>query len=326
MPDSSLSSRHQRVLSAVILGVSLLIQACGTKHPDGYQGYTEADYVYIASSQPGRLDSVAVRRGQSIPAGTALYFLDSDLESAALAQAREQLAAAESQLEDLKQGRRPQEIDVIKAQLAQAKANEELTASTFKRQSATFETGGVSAEQLDVVRTQAELAKERVIELQNQLRVASLPARENQVSAQTSLVEAARAAAQQAEWRYNQKAVQSQTDGLVVDVMYEPGEWVPTGGVVVRFLPPQNLKIRFFVPETLISSLTVGQPVTVSCDGCATTVAGTISFISPTAEYTPPIIYSNDTRSKLVYMIEARPNDPLTSKLNIGQPVSVVVQ
>ncbi len=326
MPDSPLLSRHQRVLSAVILGASLLIQACGTKHSDSYQGYTEADYVYIASSQPGRLDSVAVKRGQTILSGTPLFFLDSDLESAALAQAREQLAAAESQLEDLKQGRRPQEIDVIKAQLAQAKANEELTASTFKRQSATFETGGVSAEQLDVVRTQAELAKERVIELQNQLRVASLPARENQVSAQTSLVEATRAASQQAEWRYNQKAVQSQTDGLVVDVMYEPGEWVPTGGAVVRFLPPQNLKIRFFVSETLISSLTVGQPVTVSCDGCATTVAGTISFISPTAEYTPPIIYSNDTRSKLVFMIEARPNDPLTSKLNVGQPVSVVVQ
>ncbi len=326
MPDSLHRTGHKQILSLLIIGIGLLLQACGTKRPDGYQGYTEADYIYIASSQPGRLDSVAVKRGQEIPAGIPLYFLDSELESAALEQAREQLAAAESQLEDLKQGRRPQEIDVIKAQLAQAKANEALTASTYKRQTATYETGGVSDEQLDMARTQAELAKERVIELQNQLRVASLPARENQVSAQTSLVEAARAAVQQAEWRYNQKAVQSQTAGLVVDVMYEPGEWVPAGGVVVRFLPPENLKIRFFVPETMIGALSVGRAVLISCDGCEATVAGTISFISPAAEYTPPIIYSNDTRSKLVYMIEARPNDPLQSKLNVGQPVSVAVQ
>lgn len=315
-------------LAAHITAITLLLFAlgCSSNHPNGYQGYVEGDFVNIASSQPGRLDSLAVKRGQTVAAGSLLFFLDSDAESAALRQAEQQLLASQSQLEDLRQGRRPLEIEVIKAQLAQAVANEKLTSSTLRRDEAVFATGGISEEQLDLVRTQAEQAAARVSELRIQLSVAALPAREDQVRAQTALVAAAQAAYDQAEWRLEQKAVKANSTGLVFDVLYEEGEWIPLGSPVIRLLPPDKIKVRFYVPEPELAKLSVGQSVKVTLDGRVDEVPATISYISVAAEFTPPIIYSNETRSKLVFMLEAHPVDPAAAKLNVGQPVSVAIQ
>ncbi len=316
--------KFSTLLSVILAGLTglLLVVGCGTKPPDQYQGYVEGDFVNVASSQPGRLDSVMVQRGSTVAANAPLFSLDAQVESAVLRQSEQQLLAARSQLEDLQQGRRPQEIDVIQAQLAQAEANEKLTQSTLRREDAVFESGGVSREQLEVVRTQADQAAARVRELRNQLKVASLPARSDQVQAQAALVQAAQAAYDQAKWRLDQKAVSAVTGGLVYDVLYEVGEWVPTGAPVVRLLPPANLKLRFYVPETHLGKLSPGQSVLVTIDGRTGELPATISYISASAEFTPPIIYSNETRSKLVFMVEARPADGAT-RLNVGQPVSV---
>ncbi len=307
----------------ILLLTFVLLHACSSKDQDALQGYVEGEFVDVATSLSGRLDSAAVRKGHQIEAGQPLFFLDAEAESAALRQAQMQAQAAESHLQDLQQGRRPQEVDVIKAQLEQAMANEELLASTLRRQEAVFETGGISVEERDVTRAQVELASARVRELQSQLRVARLPAREDQIKAQQAQVAAANAAVEQSAWRLGQKAVKAPTDGLVFDVLYQTGEWIAPGAPVVRLLPPGNSKIRFFVPETLVSSLKVGQSVRVRADGRDADMPAVISYISIVAEYTPPIIYSNENRSKLVFMAEAVPVSPLDAPLNIGQPVSV---
>jgi len=318
-------------LSAVLfslfsVAVVFFAFGCGRRPSNEFQGYVEGDFVNIAASQPGRLDSVAVVKGQTITSGAALFFLDSEVETAALRQAEQQLAAARAQLEDLQQGRRPQEIDVIKAQLAQAVANDRLAQSTLKRQEEVFRTGGVSPEELEVAKARADQASARVEELRNQLKVASLPARSDQVTAQAALVEAAQAAYDQAKWRLDQKVLSAKTGGLVYDVIYEVGEWVPVGAPVVRLLPPQQVKIRFFIPEAALSGVTPGNEAAVSVDGLATSIPARVSYVSPVAEYTPPIIYSNDTRAKLVYMIEAVPANPQDVKLNVGQPVTVILK
>jgi HlyD family secretion protein len=108
--------------------------------------------------------------------------------------------------------------------------------------------------------------------------------------------------------------------------MYREGEWVPAGSPVLRMLPPENVKVRFFVPQTLVGALAIGQNVVLHCDGCTANVPAKITFISPEAEYTPPIIYSNETRSKLVFMIEARPAPDKAVGLHPGQPVEVRLQ
>lgn len=114
--------------------------------------------------------------------------------------------------------------------------------------------------------------------------------------------------------------------GLVYDTLYREGEWIAAGSPVVRLLPPQNIKVRFFVPEAVVGGLAPGRAVSLHCDGCAADVPAAISFISSESEYTPPVIYSNETRVKLVYMIEARPSPGDAPKLHPGQPLEVRLQ
>jgi HlyD family secretion protein len=114
--------------------------------------------------------------------------------------------------------------------------------------------------------------------------------------------------------------------GAVIDTLFREGEWVPAGSPVVRLLPPANVKVRFFVPEGSLTLFPVGKRLTVRCDGCAAAVESTVSYVSTEPEFTPPIIYSNETRAKLVFMIEARPAAEGASALRPGQPVEVVPQ
>jgi HlyD family secretion protein len=111
--------------------------------------------------------------------------------------------------------------------------------------------------------------------------------------------------------------------GRVFDTPFRVGEWVAAGNPVVRMLPPGNVKVRAFVPEAIVGSLAPGRKVAIRCDGCPADVPATLSYVSTDAEFTPPVIYSNETRGKLVFMIEARPAPDAATKLNPGQPVSV---
>ena len=111
--------------------------------------------------------------------------------------------------------------------------------------------------------------------------------------------------------------------GVVQQIYYRPGELVPANRPVVSILPPGNIKIRFYVPEGELPKVAVNDRVKVSCDGCADNLVARVSFISRTSEYTPPVIYSQEERAKLVFLIEARPETP--EAFRVGQPVSVAV-
>jgi len=165
-----------------------------------------------------------------------------------------------------------------------------------------------------------------VRELSGQLDVSRLPAREDQIRAQSAQVAAARAALSQSNWRLDQKQVVATLAGIVSDTLYREGEWVPAGSPVVRMLPPKNVKVRFFVPEIIAGGLKPGRSLSVRCDGCETDVPATLSYVSNEPEYTPPVIYSNDTRAKLVFMVEARPTVENAPKLRPGQPVAVTLR
>jgi HlyD family secretion protein len=138
-------------------------------------------------------------------------------------------------------------------------------------------------------------------------------------------VEAARAVVAQAQWRLGQKDQPAPRSGLVQDTFFVPGEWVPAGKPVVSLLPPENVKLRFFVPEPLIGRLRTGQKVSAACDGCGNPVEATISYVAPKAEYTPPVIYSKEARAKLVFLVEARVAAADAVRLHPGQPVDVTL-
>ena len=326
-PASNPCRRPRTALrSTALLGAALLAAACGNARTDSWQGYVEGEFVSVASPFAGRLDALSVQRGQQVGQGAALFALEADDERAARQQAEDQLRAAEATLQDMKTGKRPVEVEVSRAQLAQAQAQAQRSAAALRRDQRQYEIGGIAQAQLDESRAQASSDAARVRELQRDIDVARLPGREAQQAAQAAQVAAARAALAQAQWKLSRKTVAATQAGLVYDVPYRLGAWVPAGSPVVRMLPPGNVKVRFYVPETVVGALRNGQAVQVRCDGCAAPVAATISYVANEAEYTPPVIYSNETRRKLVFLVEARPSAADAPKLRPGQPVEVVRQ
>jgi len=287
------------------------------------QGYIEGEYVYVASPVAGRLQSLEVSRGAQLEAGALLFQLDPASERPARDDAAARLAQAEAKLADLKKGKRPSEIEAIQAQLGQARAMLELSAAALRRQEQLISSRVASREALDEAQAAHQRDTERVRELEAELRTAQLGARADEIQAAEAAVIAARAQLAQARWRVDQLSQSAPQAGLVVDTLYRPGEWVTAGAPVVQLLPPSNVKVRFFVPEPRLGSLRIGEQVRVRCDGCAPELTANISYISPDAEYTPPVIYSREMRAKLVYLVEARPSDP--AALRPGQPVDVIL-
>ena len=309
-----------------LLIVAAILGGCSGDQSAAYQGYVEGEYVHVASPVGGRLERLLVQRGQTVEAKGRLFELEADQETAAKRQADEQLKASQAQLADLRVGRRNPELDVAKAQLAQAVAAEQQAAQQLKRDEAQFEVGGIPRAQLEDSRANHAIKAARVRELQGQLDVSQLPAREDQIRAQDAQVAAARAASSQSSWRLDQKHVAATEGGLVVDTLYREGEWVPPGSPVVRMLPPKNVKVRFFVPQAVAGGLKPGRNVGLRCDGCGDDVPATVSYIASEPEYTPPVIYSNETRAKLVFMVEARPSVENAGRLRPGQPVAVTLR
>jgi len=128
------------------------------------------------------------------------------------------------------------------------------------------------------------------------------------------------------EWsqtRLARRNAYSPSEATVEQIYYRPGETVPAGRPVVALLPPANLKFRFFAPQAVLPEIKYGQTVGVSCDGCEKGLTAKVSFIARSAEFTPPVIYSQEERAKLVFLIEARPEHP--EKFRVGQPVTVTL-
>jgi len=171
--------------------------------------------------------------------------------------------------------------------------------------------------------TQIELKRQQTLYRKNATDKDSVDkARSDYLQAQANY-KSAQAALAQAQWTHQQKTMVAPVTALVFDTYYLPGELVPAGSPVLSLLAPQDIKIIFYVTEPQLSSLQPGQTVQVNCDHCQQTINAKISFISPQAEYTPPVIYSNDTRAKLVYRIEALPALKDAQKMHPGQPVDV---
>jgi HlyD family secretion protein len=310
-----------RVKHIGTLLAAVLLTTCGDPGPSGYNGYVEGEYVRVASPFAGELTLLQVKRGDVVAAGAPLFALERDSEKAAREEAQARVNQAQARLADLQKGRRPQELDSARAQLAQAEASLKLSSSDLKRNEELLAAGFISAARLDEMRSAEQRDQARVKQLKADLAVAHLAARPDEIAAASADVKAARDALAQAEWKLQQKSQTATQSALVADTLYQQGEWVPAGAPVVSMLPPENVKVRFFVPEARVGTLRIGQAVIIRCDACAEPVEATLTFIAPEAEYTPPVIYSRENRAKLVFMVEARPSAEKATRLHPGQPV-----
>ena len=303
--------------------VMALAAGCGAKDPPALQGYVEGDFVRVAAPFAGTLVKLDVKRGDPVAEGASLFALEAESEDAARRESEAQVSRARAQLEDLRKGKRPTEIASVRAQLAQAQAAAVLSEKEYARQMDLVQKGFVSAQAADQARANRDRDRAKVAEMTNTLATTQAGARPDEIRAAEAQLKAAEESLAQADWRLRQKRIVASAAGLVTDTMYVQGDWVNAGAPVVTVLPPGNVKVRFYVPEPQLGTVKVGQRVNVSCDGCGSPIPAQVNFISPQAEYTPPVIYSRESRAKLVFMVEARAGADDAVRLHPGQPVDV---
>ncbi|HYA42954.1 MAG TPA: HlyD family efflux transporter periplasmic adaptor subunit [Syntrophobacteraceae bacterium] len=312
-----------RLMALCSLAMLCSLMGCAPPEPDRVQGYVEGEYVYVASPLSGTLESLCVQRGMQVKEGDALFALDSTPERADVEEARRRALEAAANLEDAKKGSRPSEIESIEETIKQARTALVLSEKELMRREHLFAAGAISAEALDQARAANDQNRHRVSQLEADMKTAGLGSRSDRISAAQAALEAQEAALERARWELAQKSRFAPQDALVFDTLYREGEWVGAGRAVVALLPPQNIKVRAFVPETRIGAIRIGDSVRVSVDGMPNPFFGKVSYKSPRAEYTPPVIYSREARSKLVFMIEAVFDPKTAQNLHPGQPVDV---
>jgi HlyD family secretion protein len=269
-------------MKRILLLLCVLLAACGEKKSDAWLGYGEGDSAFISAPQPGWVVRMNVQRGQMVRRGDLLFTLDDTREQAGRDQAVATLAQA-------------------KASLEQEQSNLVFMRTELARQNGLARANAGTPAQRDQAQTNYQQSAARVSQLRAQI-----------AQMQASLTNAA--------YGLSQRVVTAQTEGPVQDIYFREGEYVPASTPVVSILPPANVFVRFFVPESQLSGVHLGQKVKISCDGCKPLDA-TISFIAAQEEFTPPVIFSVGNREKLVFKLEARAPGGL--KINPGQPVEV---
>jgi len=313
------------VMCCALATASALLSACQERAaPPAWAGYVEGEPLYLSAPVAGTLKQLAVQRGQQVAAGALLFQLDDTPAQASSAEAAARAAAAQAQADNGATGRRAAEVAQVQAQLSQAQAAAERAQADLARQQALVVQGFISAAKLQEASTAAAQAQARVAELYAALRAAQQSiARPGELASARASTQAAQQVSAQALWRVQQARQTAPVAGVITEVFYRPGEYVNAGQPVLALLPPEQRKARFYVPERELGTLALGQTVRLHCDGCGADVAARIHYIAPRAEYTPPVIYSNAQRAKLVFLVEALPAPADALRLHPGQPLDV---
>nr|WP_321514327.1 HlyD family efflux transporter periplasmic adaptor subunit [uncultured Pseudodesulfovibrio sp.] len=303
----------------------LFISACSDDPANVFQGYVEGEYVLVSSPIGGTLDSLSISRGDIVSKNAPLYTLERDFEKAAVDEATHGLQRAQDNLANLEKGQRPSEIASIQAQLRQAKASVDLARIEYQRRVKLIAEKTISQEELDRSKSDYDQKKQQVKQFSADLTTARLGARSDEIRGAMAEVLQAQAKLTQAQWNFDQKACSAPSSAFVFDTLYRVGEWIPPGQPAVSLLPPENIEVRFYIPQTLVGKIQQGQHAIVTYDGATKPINVTITYVSPEAEFTPPVIYSSQSRAKLVFMLKASPSQEDAAQLHPGQPVDVTI-
>jgi len=308
-------------IMAFLAGLLALVPGLGVAPAPSWNGYIEADYVYIGSPSAGTIATVIAREGQAIKAGEVLFILDSRQQQAMLRAAEARVEAARANAENLATGSRDAEVDVIRANLEKGNADLALAQSQSERSDKLLVEGLVPQAKADQDRATLRSARAQVSQLEAQLRVAELPARDPQrVAAEATLV-AAEADADKAREDLADRTVTAPADGRVERLYFSQGEMLAAGTPVVALQPGGALKVKFYLGEADRPAFALGEVLKVSCDGCGDGLSAKVSFFASDPQFTPPVIYSRDERSRLTFLTEATLDD--SDVLHPGQPVTV---
>ncbi|HVW91960.1 MAG TPA: HlyD family efflux transporter periplasmic adaptor subunit [Devosia sp.] len=308
-------------LLAWLMGVLAFLPGVGHAGPPTWYGYVEDDYAYVSPTSAGAIISIPVAEGQAVHKGDVLFVLDHRQQQASLEAAAAQADAARANLANLQTGERPEEVKVTQSQLQKAQSDLALAQQTLSRTLDLFHKGNVPQSEVDTATSGVQSAQSAVATLEAQIAVANLPARAAQQQAAEAQLAAAEAQAKQAEAALDDRTVKAPEDGTVERLFFKPGEVAAAATPVLALRGAAAMKVLFYLDEADRQEFAIGQRIAVSCDGCAADLTATISHFDSDPQYTPPVIYSRDERSRLVFRTEAI----LARQGSIlpGQPVSV---
>ncbi|MBV4414316.1 HlyD family efflux transporter periplasmic adaptor subunit [Enterobacteriaceae bacterium YMB-R22] len=306
-----------------LVALSGVLAGCyGPDAPD-FSGYVNGEFIYLSHSATERVEDILVTRGSRVSRGQELVVMESFTVENSRDVARKNYEAELATLRNLQSGERPEELAVTRSQLERATAAARLAKNQMERYQKLYATQVISGAEWDNVKQDYAQKQAQVKELTSQLKAQKLPARSQQLKNQQSRVEQAKLQLDKARWDSQQSTIVAPQDALVYDIIYRRGERPGAGRPIISLLPPENIKVRFFVPEKRLGEVSVGQKVSFTCDGCQNAITGSINYISPQAEYAPPVIYSTSRREKLLFLVEAVPEQASISLLKPGQPVDV---
>ncbi len=312
-------------IAVIMPMILLLMQACGRRSSTQYQGYIEAEYIYVASPFSGYINRLFVERGDFVKSNTPLFELDSDEEDIALKNIEAQINQAQAYLADAQEGERQEELEMRKARIMQNEAKYDFSSYEYERRKNLVAEKAISESDFARYASQSKIDKASLYESRMALAVAQLGRRSNQIEALKASVKQAEAQKQNILWRKEQKLKTAPIDGIVFDTFFRHGELVAQGKPVLSLLSQEYVKVRFFVKANDVAR--IKQDSKVRCSIIAGDVKkyfdAKVSYISPQPEFTPTMIYSRECREKLVFMVEAKPESSNNVFLNPGQPVEV---
>ncbi len=289
-----------------------------------FEGYVEGDLVQIGPIEGERLKLLTVQPGAQVTKGELLFKMDTPVLDELRTEAKAKVEQAQATLANLKAAmNRPEQIAVLKASLERAKASLVLSRTEYERQAALLPKGATTVAARDQAKFALDRDKAAVAEAKRQIEAALLPSRSNEIDAAQAALLQAKSQVQQIDTRIARQSVHAPAAGIIQDVYFWPGEMVNAGQPILALLPPENRKVRFYVPETQLAKFSLGKEINVSCDNCGPGFRAHVIYISQQAEFTPPVIFSLDERGKLVFRIDARPDDKNLKLPPLGQPVTV---
>lgn len=309
----------------IIITVCIIchLTGCQNSRDHEYQGYIEGELVYLASPFSGHLQTLETDRGDSVVKGQPLFALDPEPERSQLQQAEHQLQQSKAKLHDLEKGQRDTVLAGLIAQIEQTSAEVQLAKEQLERNQRLFRKGAIDEDSLSVAKSNYQQKYALLQQRQANLAEAKQGNRRDIIAEQQQRVNEAQANLSRATWALAKKSIAAPTNATVFDTFFKQDEWVAAGTAVLALLAPENVRVIFFIPEQDLSHIQRGQKVKISCDNCKKSFMATISYISPEAEFTPPVIYSREHSHKLIYRIKARPVSTNDFPLHPGQPVYI---
>ena len=322
-------NKQRIVIAVIVLIIAVIFFIFHSKSKDNNHiipGYIEANLSYISADQvSGQLQYLDVQKGQSVKKGQRLFALDGTQYQLEDQKNQHNVYAKLAAYQDLLTGKRPEYIKQIDADIVKQSAEVDYLEKRYQRAKLLLESDSTSQEEYDLAKSQYEQSRAHLASLEYQKSIDMLKARAQQIMNAKSNVKVAKSEQELSKWRLQQTEVVSPNDAVVFDTYYWPGEQVALGRAVVSLLVRDRVKLIFYLPINILHSIKLGQTIYFTIDGDSQRYPGKISYISPQAEYMPPVVYSQSARQDLSFKIEARIDSSIQANWHPGQPVDVIL-